>query len=153
MELVIAIDDLSGPQIAALLQRHLDMMVSITPAGSVYALDLQRLRVPEIIFWSARLKGQTVGCVALRQFGSHQGEIKSMHIMAEHRGQGIAHKLLSHVINHAKTCRLESLWLETGRTDGFLPAQKLYERFGFTPCGPFGDYVFDAHSLYMRLEL
>lgn len=153
MELVIAIDDLSGPQIAALLQRHLDMMVSITPAGSVYALDLERLRVPEITFWSARLNGQTVGCVALRQFGGHQGEIKSMHTRVEHRGQGIAHKLLSHVIEQAKARGLESLWLETGRTAGFLPAQKLYERFGFTPCGPFGDYVFDAHSLYMRLDI
>ncbi len=48
--LTIAVDDLLGDEIAALLQRHLDLMHEITPAGSVYALDLDRLRVPEITF-------------------------------------------------------------------------------------------------------
>jgi putative acetyltransferase len=31
----------------------------------------------------------------------------------------------------------------------FEPAHRLYERFGFEPCGPFGDYVEDPYSRYM----
>ncbi|MGL4405144.1 MAG: GNAT family N-acetyltransferase [Notoacmeibacter sp.] len=156
MSLVIAVDDLYGPEIAALLQRHLDLMYEITPAGSVYALDLDRLRVPEITFWNARLSGQLVGCVALKEFGAvdnRQGEIKSMHTMKELRGKGIARALVAHLLNEAKLRGLKTLWLETGKTPPFMPAQKLYESFGFKICGPFGDYAFDKHSLYMTLDL
>ena len=128
-------------------------MHEITPAGSVYALDLDHLRVPEITFWNARLDGQMASCVALKQFGVNQGEIKSLHTKKEFRGQGIAHALVSHLIVEAQKRGLKTLWLETGKTEGFLPAQKLYESFGFTPCGPFGDYAFDPHSFYMTLEL
>jgi putative acetyltransferase len=153
LSLTIAVDDLRGPEIAALLQRHLDLMYEITPAGSVYALNLDRLRVPEITFWNARFDGQLVGCVALKEFGDNQGEIKSMHTMKELRGQGIARALVAHLLSEAQKRGLKALWLETGRTNGFLPAQKLYENFGFITCGPFGDYKLDPHSLYMTLEL
>ena len=156
MSLLIAVDDLRSPEIAALLQRHLDLMYEITPAGSVYALDLEKLRVPEITFWSARLDGQLVGCVALKEFGApenRQGEIKSMHTLKELRGKGVARALVAHLLAQAKQRGLKTLWLETGKTPPFLPAQKLYESFGFKVCGPFGDYAFDAHSLYMSLDL
>jgi putative acetyltransferase len=156
LSLTIAVDDLRGPAIAALLQRHLDLMHEITPAGSVYALDLDRLRVPEITFWNARLDGQLVGCVALKEFGAtdnRQGEIKSMHTMKELRGKGVARALVGHLLSEAKQRGLKTLWLETGKTAGFLPAQKLYEGFGFKTCGPFGDYKLDPHSLYMSLDL
>ena len=153
MSLLIAVDDLRGPEIAAVLQRHLDLMHEITPAGSVYALDLEKLRVPEITFWSARLDDQLVGCVVLKEFGYEQGEIKSMHTLKELRGKGVARALVAHLLDQAKQRGLKTLWLETGRTPPFLPAQKLYESFGFKVCGPFSDYVFDAHSLYMSLDL
>ncbi len=151
--LTIAVDDLLGDEIAALLQRHLDLMVEISPAGSNYALTLDRLRVPEITFWNARLDAQLAACVALKEFGEKQGEIKSMHTMIEHRGQGIADALVNHLIAEAHTRGLKTLWLETGKTQGFLPAHKLYQGFGFKECGPFGDYTFDAHSFYMKLDL
>ena len=35
----------------------------------------------------------------------------------------------------------------------FLPAQRLYQSFGFTYCGPFAPYVPDPHSVFMTLEL
>ena len=37
--------------------------------------------------------------------------------------------------------------------EAFEPAQKLYESFGFTRCGPFGDYVEDPNSVFMTLRL
>lgn len=43
--------------------------------------------------------------------------------------------------------------LETGSMEAFEPAQKLYESFGFTRCGPFGDYVEDPNSVFMTLRL
>ncbi|MDZ7822667.1 MAG: hypothetical protein U5K75_00530 [Ahrensia sp.] len=80
-EITIKIDDLLGPEIATLLQRHLDHMYAVTPAESVYALDMNGLRVPEISFWSAYLDSQLVGCVALKDHGDGLGEIKSMYTL------------------------------------------------------------------------
>jgi putative acetyltransferase len=37
--------------------------------------------------------------------------------------------------------------------EAFRPAQRLYESFGFTYCGPFGDYVEDPNSVFMTLRL
>ena len=35
----------------------------------------------------------------------------------------------------------------------FEPAQRLYERFGFTFCPPFADYAADPNSVFMTLPL
>ncbi|MEY3659889.1 MAG: hypothetical protein RLZZ169_714, partial [Pseudomonadota bacterium] len=48
----ICVDDLSGPEIADLLQEHLREMYATSPPESVHALDLERLRQPDITFWS-----------------------------------------------------------------------------------------------------
>jgi putative acetyltransferase len=48
---------------------------------------------------------------------------------------------------------MQRLSLETGTTEPFQPAQRLYERFGFVYCGPFGDYAPDPFSVFMTLEL
>ncbi len=149
----IRLDDLTGPEIAALLQRHLDLMHSITPAESVYALDIDRLRVPEISFWTAWDAGMLVGCIALKDHGDGLGEIKSMHTLAERRGEGIARQLLTHLIAEARKRGLTRLSLETGKTDHFRPAQELYRSFGFADAGPFADYGPDPHSYFMYLPL
>jgi len=149
----IKIDDLSGPEIADLLRRHLDHMFAITPAESVYALDMDALRVPEITFWSAWLGDQLAGCVALKDHGNGLGEIKSMHTLAELRGQGIARKLVENLIEIARTQGFERLSLETGKSVHFESAQKLYASFGFTESGPFADYGPDPHSQFMTLAL
>ena len=151
--LTIRVDDLHGPEIAALLTRHLDHMYSITPAGSVYALDLDRLRVPEITFWSAWDGDALVGCVALKDLGGGEGEIKSMHTLAERRGQGIGRALVAHLIAQARARGLARLSLETGHTEHFRAAQNLYASFGFVPCGPFAGYGPDPHSAFMTLAL
>ena len=44
---------------------------------------------------------------------------------------------------------MTSLWLETGTTPDFAPAQRLYESEGFELCGPFDDYTLDPFSVFM----
>ena len=43
--------------------------------------------------------------------------------------------------------------VQNGAQDGFQPARTLYESFGFSYCGPFGDYREDPHSAFMTLQL
>jgi hypothetical protein len=42
-----------------------------------------------------------------------------------------------------------SLWLETGQSEAFTPALRLYEGAGFVRCGPFDGYVGNAFSIFM----
>ena len=150
----IIVDDLRGPEIAALLEAHLDLMRSQSPPESVHALDLESLRVPEITFWTAWENDELLGCGALKQLPARgEGEIKSMHTAKAARGRGIAAQLLAHLERHAAELGLTRLSLETGSQDEFAPARNLYAKFGYSECGPFGDYVLDPNSTFMTKAL
>ena len=153
MDLEIRKDDLQGPEIAALLQRHLDHAAKHSPRESIHALDLDRLRAPGITFWSAWADGALLGCAALRELAADHGEIKSMHTAAEHRGKGVAARLVAHLLDEARARGYRRVSLETGTMEGFAAARALYARFGFCPCPPFGDYRVDPNSVCMTLEL
>ncbi len=149
----IEIDNLTRPAIHALLVEHLQHMHSLGPPESVHALDLDKLRHPDITFWTTWDDDLLLGCGALKQLSPLHGEVKSMRTPTALRGRGAGRALLAHVIAEAKTRRYERLSLETGSVDAFLPAQRLYESFGFERCGPFADYKLDVNSVFMTLRL
>jgi putative acetyltransferase len=145
----IETDDLSRPAVHALLREHLQNMIDITPAGSVHALDLEKLRHPDITFWTAWEGDVLLGCGAL----TSQGEIKSMRTPDAHRRRGAGRAILEHIIETARGRGYARLNLETGAQAAFQPAHKLYESFGFVKSGSFGDYANDANSVFMTLSL
>lgn len=151
--LVIEPDDLQGSEITALLKTHLDLMRSVSPPESVHALDLDALRADHITFWSARLDGELVGCVALSELDPTHGEIKSMHTRQVRRGAGIGQAVYETLQKEAQKRGYDRLSLETGSTDDFLAARRLYERNGFEECGPFADYELDPFSTFMTKVL
>jgi putative acetyltransferase len=51
------------------------------------------------------------------------------------------------------TAGLQRLSLETGAEPIFAPARGLYERAGFTYCGPLEGYVLDPNSVFMTKVL
>ena len=61
--------------------------------------------------------------------------------------------MLGHLIREARLKGMTRLSLETGSWDYFRPARALYRKHGFQDCGPFGDYVVDANSVFMTLDL
>ena len=149
----IEVDDLSRPEVHALLQEHLANMYELSPPESVHALDLSKLRAPDITFWSVWDGATLVGCGALKQMSATEGEIKSMRTPKALRRRGAGRAVLEHIIAEAKRRGYRRLNLETGSQDGFVPARTLYESFGFTYCGPFGDYRPDPNSAFMTMEL
>lgn len=146
-------DDLSGEEIARFLLEHLSNMRAITPEGSVYAHDLERLKGPDITFWSAWEGGALVGCAALKELDARSGEIKSMRTAEAWRRRGVGGALVRHIEAEATSRGYERLYLETGATDRFDAARALYARHGFEPCGSFGDYRDDPHSFFMSKRL
>ncbi|WP_274361909.1 GNAT family N-acetyltransferase [Paenibacillus thermotolerans] len=149
----IILDDVTGPEIAALINEHLQGMFEHSPPESVHALNLEGLRKPDVTFWSAWEQGQLLGCGALKELDREHGEIKSMRTSSAHLRKGVARAVLAHIIEEAKRRGYRRLSLETGSMDAFIPARKLYESFGFQYCGPFADYVEDPNSAFMTMEL
>jgi putative acetyltransferase len=149
----IRLDDLSGPEIRALLEEHLINMHQLSPPGSVHALGIDALRKPEITLWTAWSGDQLLGCGALKELNPAHAEIKSMRTSLAHRRKGVASALLSHIFEEARRRSYGRLSLETGSTLEFEPARKLYAGFGFTYCSPFADYRDDPNSVFMTRAL
>ncbi len=146
-------DDLRGAEIIALLQEHLRCMAMISPPESRHALDLNGLRQPDITFWAIWSGSDLAGCGALKQLDNQHGEIKSMRTAYGYQRQGVASRMLEHIISQARSRQYQRLSLETGSMPYFEPARKLYQRFGFKFCEPFGTYVLDPNSVFMTREL
>jgi putative acetyltransferase len=149
----IVVDDLTGPQIARFLGEHVQEMLSITPPESKHALDLDGLRQPGITFWSVMDGGTLVGCGAIRRLDASHGEVKSMRTTPARKRGGIASMMLEHIITEARRMGFTRLSLETGSAEFFLPARRLYEKFGFEYCEPFADYRPDPHSVFLTRTL
>jgi putative acetyltransferase len=143
------VDDLSGAEVQALVARHLKGMHASSPACSVHAFDIDRLKQPGVTFWSAWVDGQLAAMGALKALGGGAGEIKSMRVDDAFLGRGMGRAMLNHILAEARRAGMTSLWLETGSTPDFEPALKLYESAGFAFCGPFGDYKLDPFSRFM----
>ena len=144
---------LDTPQVAALLAAHVADMRRYSPPDSVHTLDLDRLRTPDLRFWSVWEGEEVLGCGALRELDRRHGELKSMRTAAEHRGRGVGALVLEHLVAQAVARGYSRLSLETGSPAEFAPARRLYARRGFVECGPFGPYAADEFSVFMTLDL
>lgn len=149
----IAVDDLSGPDVAALLVEHLADMRATSPPESTHALDLDALRHPAVTVWAVREAGELLAIGALHELDPAHGEIKSMRTLGRHRGRGVAARLLAHILAEARRRGMARLSLETGSQPNFAPARTLYARHGFEVCGPFAAYTDDPNSVYMTRML
>ena len=146
-------DDLGGPEIRALLEEHLASMHTLSPPGSVHALDLEGLRRLDITFWTAWAGSELLGCGALKELGPDHGEVKSMRTAMRHRRNGVGRAMLEHIISEARRRRYLRLSLETGSQPAFEPARRFYQGFGFHPCTPFDGYRDDPNSAFFTLAL
>jgi putative acetyltransferase len=153
MALRIEHDDLSRPQVLALIEEHLRNMHELSPPEQVFAFDASKLRAPDVTFWTAWRGDVLQGCAALKQLSPTAGEIKAMRTPARLRRTGAGRALLRHVLDVARARGYEVLYLETGSHAAFLPAQTLYASAGFVRCGPFGSYRDNGNSVFMSLRL
>ena len=126
-------DDLTGQQVIDLLAFHLGEMHALSPACKVHAMPVERLRQPDVTFYSA-WDGDTLAAPAYRGKGA---------------GQAILHRL----IDEARARGYHWLGLETGRPQAWYEARCLYEKHGFKECADFGDYVGDEFSMCMDRTL
>ena len=146
-------DDLSGEGTRDLLRIHLEGMHANSPPGSVFALDLSGLQVPEVTVWTVRRGDQVVGVGALKELDGGGGELKSMRTHPDHLRQGVAALLLDYLIAQAKARGWKRLSLETGSGPAFDPALALYRSRGFVDGEAFSDYERTSFNQFLHLSL
>lgn len=149
---------IADARLVAFMQAHLADMHRVSPPESVHALDIQAFEQPDVELWAGWVGDDPdtvtlAATAALKRLDATHAEVKSMRTAETHRGQGMAQRMLTHLIERAHKQGFERLSLETGTQRFFEPACALYAKYGFEDCGPFGDYEVDPHSRFMTLVL
>jgi putative acetyltransferase len=153
MLLTLGRADFTDPDLHEFLQAHLDDLAPTAPAESRHALDLSGLRKPGVRLWVATDAGSIVGTGALAIVEPGHEELKSMRTAPQRRGQGIATRILEHLLADARSRGVRRISLETGSMEFFAPARALYAKAGFVPCAPFGSYRDDPNSTFLTMPL
>lgn len=149
----IRLDDLTGPEIAAFLDEHIEEMKSVSPPESIHALDLEELRSPAVTVWTVWERAELIGCGAIMELNPAHAEIKSMRTHAALRRKRVASTLLAHMLGEARRRGYQRVSLETGSMAHFEPARRFYLKHGFEYCEPFSTYDEDPNSVFMTMEL
>ena len=146
-------NNFDDPLVNDLLIKHFIELRSVSPKGSTHVLDIPGLKDPSIKFWSLWEKNELMGCGALKFLTENHGEFKSIRISDKFRGKGHGDKIIQHLVVEAKKLNIKKLSIETGSGDFFVPARKLFIKFGFKPSEPFAHYKVDPNSCYFSLNL
>jgi len=136
-----------------LFEAHLELVSQWSPPESVHAMDASELTEHGAHFFAVFEDGIAIGMGAIKTLSAEHGELKSMHVLAEKRGGGIADALVLRLLEEARDLGVSRVSLETGSQESFAPARALYGRHGFTSCGPFEGYGPDPHSYFMTREV
>lgn len=151
---VIRAESPLGADLADLMARHTAAMHAETPPESIHMLPAAALAAPGIAFYVMRDEaGRAIGMGAFKHLSGRAAEIKSMHVLAELRGRGLARAMLNHLVAEARAAGVTRLYLETGSQPGFAAARALYARAGFAECPPFEGYRPDPASVFMVRDL
>lgn len=145
--------DLDSPDVGKLLDSHFAQMRETSPPDACHVLPSDGLKDPSITFWSVREDGALLAVGALKDLGGGHCEVKSMRTAPQALGRGVGRVLLRHIADAARSRGYTRLSLETGSTEPFAAALKLYESEGFVPCGPFGGYKDTPFTRFFTLEL
>lgn len=121
------------------------------PPENRHGLPLEAIFQPHVRFFVATLDGAPAGCGGVALFDDF-AEVKRMYVRPAARGQGVARAILGRIEAETRAAGLSVLRLETG--DKQVDALRLYYRFGFTNCPPFGDYAgLPAHTISTSIFL
>ena len=137
------------PEVNELLTKHFIELRAASPEGSAHVLDIPGLKISSIKFWSLWDKENLLGCGALKFLDKEHGEFKSIRVHDNFRNKGNGMKIMNHLIDEAKRLNIKRLSIETGASDFFIPARKLFDKCNFKACEPFAHYKKDINSIYL----
>lgn len=143
----VAVVDPADPDARACMAayfRELDQRFAtgFNPSRTIAALD-DELRLPAGVLLVARLRGEAVGCSALKLHRRAPAEIKRMWVAASARGLGIGRRLLAELERRAADHGARMVRLETNRS--LTEAIAMYRAAGFVEVPAFNDEPYAHH--------
>ena len=139
-------DDLR--ELIAALNAHL---LTLTPPEFCSHMTVEDMAGPETTVFVARDDGQAIACGALRRDADGVGEVKRMYTIPARQGEGVGALILERIEALAREEGIARLVLETGHVHH--AAYRVYERGGFTRCGPVLDYSDTGWSVFYEKAL
>ena len=130
-------------ELIAALNAHL---LTLTPPEFCSHLTVEQMADSDTTVFIARDEGRAVACGALRRHDGGIGEVKRMYTVPGQQGQGIGGRILDEIEALAREEGLMRLVLETGHVHD--AAYRVYERGGFSRCGPVLDYPDTGYSVF-----
>jgi putative acetyltransferase len=126
-------------------------LLELTPPEFVFHLTVEQMAGPDTTVFVARDDGAAMTCGALKRHDGGVGEVKRMYTRPSHRGRKIGAMIVERIEALAHAEDLTRLVLETG--DRHPAAWTVYERAGFTRCGPVLDYPDSKWSVFYEKAL
>ena len=147
----VALESPKQPEVVALVAELDAYQDTLYPAEARYALDLDALALPNVLFAVARdAFGVATGCGAI-VLNEEYGELKRMYVRPQTRGTGTAQQVLAFLEAAARARGCETVYLETGPYSH--EALAFYVKQGYGRCGPYGEYPDHPLSVFMRKPL
>jgi putative acetyltransferase len=151
LAVTLAIESPLSDEVRALVAELNIVLLALSPPEACYHLTVEQMAEPAVTVWIARDEGTVVGCGALKRHSAAVGEVKRMFTRPDWQGQGIGRRILGEIQAAAEREKLETLVLETG--DQHPAAWAIYEKAGFTRCGPVLDYPDSPYSIFYQKQL
>jgi putative acetyltransferase len=151
VDVAIAIETPLQDDIRALIRALNETLLALTPREHCHHMTVEQMAGSETTLFVARAGGAAIACGALKRHPGGIGEVKRMYTMPAHQGRGIGGCIVAEIENLALAEGLEHLVLETG--DRHPAAWRVYERSGFTRCGPILDYPDSHWSVFYKKDL
>lgn len=151
MSIAIAIETPLQDEVRMLVAELNAMLMELTPPEHCHHLTVEQMADASTTVFIAREDGQAVACGALKRHGGGIGEVKRMYTRPSHRGHKIGAQIVERIEALARREGLARLVLETG--DRHPAAWTVYERAGFTRCGPVLDYPNVTWSVFYQKAL
>lgn len=149
--IAIAIESPLQDDVRTLIAELNATLLELTPSEFVFHMTAEQMAASDTIVIIAREEGRAVACGALKRHAGGIGEVKRMYTRPSHRGQKIGAMIVERIEALARAKGITRLVLETG--DRHPAAWTVYERAGFTRCGPVLDYPDSKWSVFYEKTL
>jgi len=151
MALTITAETPLQDDVRALIEELNETLLALTPAEFCFHMTVEQMTGPATTLFVVRDEGQAVACGALHRHPGGIAEVKRMYTRLSHRGRGIGGMVVQQIEALAREEGFAKLVLETG--DRHPAAWAVYERAGFTRCGPVLDYPDSEWSVFYEKNL
>lgn len=151
MPVTIAVESPLQDDVRALIDELNDVLLTLSPPEFCFNMTVEEMAGPDMTVFVAREQRRAVGCGALRRHKGGVGEVKRMYTRPECQGRGVGGRILDAILAEARRGGLSRMVLETG--DRQPAAWRVYERAGFSRCGPVLDYPDSSYSIFYEKPL